>query len=173
MSVEYVITYKIMKMEIDLNDVFEDDYGSETIQESVKRQVIDKVANVVIEGVGKLINSEVSKVLDDEIKKAVQIQMPKIVDDLMNKEYTPVSTYGHSDQPTTFKSELVKSVQEQAVYKKTNYNSDKNAFTKAVDDIVNENISEFKTDFRKLVDANYKEEALEYAVNLLKEKLKV
>ena len=53
-----------MKVEIDLNDILGDEYGAETLQESVRRQVIDNLTLVIKEGVEKKIEAEVARVIN-------------------------------------------------------------------------------------------------------------
>jgi hypothetical protein len=100
--------------------------------------------------------------------------MPGIINDLLSAEYVSIDRWGdRQDKPTTFRKELVKSIHEQMVYKKAQYDSDKNAFTKAVDEVVAEKIKEFKADFVKQVDAQFVAEAMAFATAKLKERLGV
>lgn len=161
------------KIEIDLNDILGDEYGTESLQESVRRQVVDKVTSLVSETTAKRINDEIAKVMDEEIRKAVQIQMPAIVNDLVSQEYTPLDRYGSKGQPTTFRAELVKAVLEQMVYKKTQYSSDENVFTKAVNSIVNEKVNEFKKDFLEKINSNFVADTMKYALDTLRNKLDI
>jgi ribonuclease D len=163
-----------MKIELDLTDILSDDYGSETLQESIRRQVIQSLTETVQKGIAKKIDHEVEKVINEEIKAAVAAQMPTIVEDLMSAEYTVVDCYGsRSTGPTTFRKELVKEVTTQLVYKKTQYSSDANAFTKAVDAVVASRVQEFKAEFDKQVNSQFVAEAMEYATAKLKQRLGV
>ncbi len=162
-----------MKIEIDLNDILSDeDYGSETLQESIRRQVIATITNVVKTGVNKQLNDEVQKVINEEVKTAVQEKLPVIIEKIFSEEYIPVDRYGSSNgKPTTFRAELVKAVNDQMVYKTAHYSSDKNVFTKAVDEVVAQNVAIFKSDFNKQVDANFTAEVMTAAQKKLQERL--
>lgn len=161
-----------MKIEIDLNDILGDEFGAETIQESVKRQVIEHLSREVKEGIGKRLDSEVSAMINSELKEALKARIPGLIDDLMTTEYTPVDRWGsyERDKTTTFRKELVKSINEQMVYKKARYESDKSAFTKAVDSVVSENVNEFERSFNKLVNDTFTRETMAHAMKTLREK---
>jgi hypothetical protein len=164
---------EMMKIEIDLNDILGDEYGSETLKESIQRQVIDNTSKLISDGIRKRIDEETTRILNDELKKVLIEWMPTLVEDVMNGEYTPVSRYGERHQPTTFRNELVKAIGGEMVYKKTTYDSDKNAFTKAVDAVISENVKQYQVEFNKLVKDSFTKDALAYAVTELKKRLGV
>ena len=64
-----------------------------------------------------------------------------------------------------------KAIHEQMVYKRGQYDSEKNAFTKAVDQVVSESVNEFKKEFYRQVDANYTAEVMAAATRKLQERL--
>ncbi len=162
-----------MKIEIDLNEILGDEYGStETLQESIQRQIIESLTKKIQDGVKKQVDNEVSRVITEEIAVAVKSQMPEIVSNLMNAEYLAVDRWGDStNKTTTFRAELVKAIHEQMVYKRTQYESDKNTFTKAVDSVIQENMKSFQTEFNKLVTDEFSKGAMEYARTTLAKKL--
>lgn len=163
-----------MKVEIDLNDILQDGegYSQETLQESIRRQVITQMTETLKKGIQKQIDTEISQVITTEIKAVVQSKMPQIVDDLINIEYVKVDRYGsRSSESTTFRKELVAAITEDLVYKKTAYNQDKNALSKAIEDTVGQNLASFKAEFGKLVTTKFTAEAMKYAVSVLREKL--
>lgn len=160
-----------MKIEIDLNDILGDEYGAETLQESVRRQVVDGMTAAVKKGVGERINSAVSETINEEIKQYLNKEMPVLLASLMDAEFTPVSRFGEVSQPTSFRKQLIISITENMQYKKTAYHSDANAFTKAVDAVITSHLETFKADFQKRVDADFTSKALAYATEALKKKL--
>jgi hypothetical protein len=160
-----------MKIEIDLDDILGDEGGAETLQESVRRQVIDSVTNSIRKGVGTQIDHAVSKTISEEIKIFLTTKMPELCNEIMQAEYTPVNNYGQRGEPTTFRKELIRGVTENLQYKKTQYSSDRNAFTRAVDEVIEEHVKSFKADFTKQVDAGFTAAAMEYATTTLKKKL--
>lgn len=160
-----------MKVEIDLNDIMGDEYGAETLQESIRRHVVESLTKTIKEGVGRQIEIEVARILKEEISAAVKGRMGEIVADLLDAEYVTCDRYGdRSRTPTTFRKELVKAIHEQMKYVKAD-DWHKNAFTKAVDDTVGENVKEFKAEFSKRVDAQFVAECMKHATANLQERL--
>lgn len=160
-----------MKIEIDLNDILGDENGAETLQDSVRRQVIDSMTSIIKKGVGSQINEAVSRTISSEIEEYLKTQMPVLLENLMDAQYTPVGRYGDYDKPTSFRQQLVKSIQENMVYKKTTYSSDRTAFTAAVDSVIEENLKSFKAEFQKQVDAQFTQAAFSYAAESMKKRL--
>ncbi len=98
--------------------------------------------------------------------------MPLIMDDLLKAEYVQADRYGHSTgKATNFREQLVKAINDQMVYSKGGYSSDKNMFTKSVDSVIEEQMRAFKEQFIKQVDAEFCQEAMDYATKKLKERL--
>ena len=161
-----------MKIEIDLNDILGDEYGAETLQESVKRQVVENLTKKVSLGIEKQIDSEVSKAIQDNLVLALAEKMPVLIDDLMGAEYQPVNPWGSKEgDRTTFRKALIKCITENMVYKKAQYPSDRNIFTKAVDSAIHERMDEIAKDYKKLVDETIGKEAFNLAIKTLQTKL--
>lgn len=164
-----------MKIEIDLNEILGDESGVETLQESVRRQVIEKLSRQIQDGIGNRIDNKISEIINVTIKKSMEELTPSLIGDLMNAEYTPVDRWGSRKDggPTTFRKELVRSINEEMIYKKASYESDKNTFTKAVDSVVLENVNKLKIGFDKLVNEMFTQACFDYAKNALQKKLGV
>lgn len=165
-----------MKIEIDLNEILGDpEFGVETLQDSVKRQIVTALTQKIQSGITKQIDTEVAMAIDATIKKNLEALTPKLFDDLLGAEYTPVDRWGQRQTggPTTMRAQLVKAVHEQMQYTGKTYDSDKNTFTRAVDEVVGENVKKFKKDFDSLVNQMFTKECLEYAQAALQKKLGV
>jgi membrane-associated HD superfamily phosphohydrolase len=160
-----------MKIEIDLDDILGDENGTETLQESVRRQVITAVSANVKKGIGEKIDRAISETITNNIQTFLKDQMPLLLGDLMDAEYAPVGRYGDKEKPTSFRKQMLKTIEENMVYKKDNYSSDTNAFTRAVDDVIEQHMKLFKADFNKKVDADFTAAAMQYATEALKKKL--
>lgn len=164
-----------MKIEIDLKDILHDEHGdpTETLAESIRRQVVEHVASEAKKTTDRQIKEEVSRVLSESLQQAVREQMPGIVATLMDQTYTPVDRYGQRAQPTTFRAELLRKIQEEMKYEKPRnvHNSDRNAFTKAVDDTVEQHMAEFRKEFHKQVDARFVAETMAHAAEQLRKRL--
>lgn len=164
-----------MKIEIDLNDILGDENGAETLQESVRRQVIANLTDKIQRGIGRQLDEQVSTIMSQELTKAVQVRMDDIVNDIMNAEYTPVERYGSKGLPTTFRKELVKAITAEATYSpKDSYSSsNENAFTRAIKAVVKAQADAFEKDFKAQIDDNFRKAALSFAVTELTKKLGV
>lgn len=162
-----------MKIEIDLKDILQDEYeNSETLSQSIKRQVVESITANLAKGIERKIDEEVSKAIDEQIKKSLDEIRPNLITQILDEEYTVVDRYGsRSKEKTTFRNQLIKVVTEEFVYKKSSYNSDKNPFTRAVDEVLEMQAKAFKKQFDELISANYVAETKAYAVKVLKEKL--
>lgn len=160
-----------MKIEIDLNDILGDENGAETLQESVRPQVIDSVSSTVKKGISAKIDAAISETITAAIQTYLDGELPALLANIMDSEYKPVGRYGEKGDPTTFRKELVKAINENMVYKRAHYDSERNLFTRAVDDVVAENLKAFRAEFQKRVDADYTTYAMAYATEQLKKKL--
>jgi len=155
-----------MKIEVDMNDIFCDEDGTpnETLQDSIQRQVVTHLTKKIEAGISKQIDTEVTKVISATLSKIAETMLPKLAKDMLNAEYRTVDTWGDiGEETTTFRKMLVEEIHKQMVYKTARYDSDKNAFTKAVDGVIAENIKVFQSEFNKLVTDKFRQEALSYA----------
>lgn len=163
-----------MKIEIDLKDILQDDdYGSETMQESIRRQVVDKITKSFSDGISRRIDLEVSKAIEEQIKKALDEIRPSLITEILEAEYVSVDCYGgRSKEPTTFRKQIILAVNKNMVYlPNRSYDSEKNEFTKNVDSIIRTQMDVFKKQFDEIINKQYIEETKAYAVRVLKEKL--
>ena len=162
-----------MKLEIDLHQLLQDEYGSsESLSESVHRQIVEQLSATLKEGIDKRVNAEIATLINERIKSVVETQMPSLVEQLMNAEYHQVDRWGEtSKETTTVRKELVKAIQGEMQYKPKQYKSDQNAFTRAVDGAVEEHLKIFKKDFDTKIVELFQKEAFDYAVNKMAERL--
>lgn len=164
-----------MKIEIDLDDVFQDEEGqpTETLSESIKRQIIDNIVFRTQADINKKIDAAIGKMMDEQVKARLAEIIPVLLTESLDYQYTPVSSYGSKSEPTTVRNELAKAVQNSMVYMKQSYASDKNSFTKAVDAAVEQTLGAFKSEWLRTVDAKFVQEAMDYAKTKLAERLGV
>ena len=162
-----------MKVEIDLNDILgcDENGPGETLQESIRRQVIQKVTEDLKKGIKQKLDEQVSKIMNEQIGIVMTEKMPALISDIMDTPYTPVDRYGSKDKPTSFREQLIKVMQENMVYKPTPYHGDKNTFTRAVDDTITKMIDGWKKSFDTKVNDTFTASAFEYATSALKKKL--
>lgn len=162
-----------MKIEIDLDDIFRDEDGNteESLQDSIRRQVIAKLEGDMRKRLFARIDTEVSAIMNKQIGEVMTEKMPELIDDIMNTTYTPVSTYGSRSEPTTFRAEIIKAVAENMKYEPRNYVSEENAFTKAVKSIVEKQTGEFQKALLAQIDTKFREDAIKFAVTELSKRL--
>jgi len=160
-----------MKFEIDLNDILGDEFGVETLADSVRRQVVDNLSKTLQSSIRDKITDEVNEVISTTVKQEVIIIIPELIQNLLNEEYFPVDRYGdRSRKPTTFRKEITQAVSESFTYTKNRYSSG-NAFTNAVNSIIEENVKELKASFDKTVTEGIAKEAYASAIKTLQTKL--
>ena len=162
-----------MKIEIDLNNILGNEYGVETLEESVRRQVVDKLAHEIKSGIGKKIDSEISALIGSEIKVAIKDKMPDLVDYILTNPYSPIDAYGSRGKETTFRDQLIKSINENMVYKKERYGDGESVFTKAVDSVISEHVRLFEKNFKDLITKDVEKQTLDFALSKMKEKFKI
>jgi hypothetical protein len=161
-----------MKIEIDLSEILTSEYGeAESLAESVHRQIADTLMERIQKGVLQKVDDEIAKRLDKAIGEAVTARMPDIINDVMNTSYIPVGAYGDRKKETNFRNELIKAISEQMVYKKTSYPNDRNAFTKAVDSVLEDKMQEMQKILKDEITTDFAKKALQESVKVLKKSL--
>lgn len=162
-----------MKIEIDLNDVFRDEEGNpnESLEEAVRRQVIDRLTEDYRKKLFAKLDGQIAQIMESQVSAVVAMKMPSLIDDILNAEYTPVDRYGSRSEKTTFRAEIIKSIAANMVYKPTQYQSEANAFTQAVQSVVEHKTNEIQKVLREEIDTKFKADAIGFAVKELSKRL--
>ena len=161
-----------MEITINLGEILTDEYGNqESLAESIKCQIVEGLSKKLQRGIMDKVDSEVSKIIEEQIKTIVECQLPSFASELIDKEYTIVDKWGSNKETTTIRNKLINTITQEMVYKPTNYDRDKNYFTKNVDEILSQKMKEFKKDYDAKIDEVFTKQALEYAFNEMKKKL--
>ena len=162
-----------MKIEIDLDDIFRDENGNpeESLQDSIRRQVVAKLEGDMRNRMFSRIDTEVSEIMAKQINAVMSEKMPELIDDIMNTTYTPVSSYGSRSEPTTFREQIIKSVAANMKYEPRHYSSEENAFTRAVKSIVEKQTNELQKALLAQIDTKFREDAIKFAVSELSKRL--
>lgn len=157
-----------MKMEIDLNEILGNEYGTETIEDSIQRQVTEYLVADFKTKVGQKMDQEISRKVDNLIDAQLKQRIPEMIDEIWGMDYTPVSRYGEKDKnKTTFKNELIRTISEQLIYQNPHYSSDQNVFTRAVNTSIDKAMSGFKKEFDAAVTKQFQKKAYAYALKQL------
>jgi len=162
-----------MKIEIDLDDIFRDEDGNpeESLQDSIRRQVVAKLEGDMRKRLFSRIDVEVSEIMNKQISAVMSEKMPELIDDIMNTTYTPVSSYGSRSEPTTFREQIIKSVAANMKYEPKGSSYDENAFTRAVKSVVEKQTSELQKALLAQIDTKFREDAIKFAVAELSKRL--
>lgn len=162
-----------MKIEIDLDNIFRDEDGNpeEGIEESIRRQVVSRLTDDYRKKLFAKFDMELTRIMQEQIAEVMKTRMPEFIDDILTAEYTPVSSYGQPSAPTTFRSEIIKSIAANMKYEPKQYSSDENTFTKAVKSIVELKTGEIKKEITAQVDTKFRTDAITFAVKQLSERL--
>lgn len=162
-----------MKIEIDLDDIFRDGDGNpeEGLEESVRRQVLDRLSGDLRKRLFTRMDEELSAVMREQLQAALTEQMPGLVKDIMNVTYTPVSTYGAKSEPTTFRDEIVKAIGANMKYEPKSYSSEENFFTKSVKSVVEAKTNTIKAELLAQIDTKFRADAIGFAVAELSKRL--
>ena len=162
-----------MKIEIDLENVFRDEDGcpEESLEESVRRQVISRLTEDYRKKLFDRFDLELGKIMRDQIETVMADRMPGFVDDILDAEYIPVTRYGERQPVTTFRAEIIEAIAKNLKYEPKNYSSDENAFTRAVKSVVEAKTSEIKKGLIEEIDTKFRADAIGFAVQQLSERL--
>lgn len=164
-----------MKIQIDLNDIFQEEGYTESLNESIRRQVIDAVKADSLRRVGEMIKEEMAKVIHEQVSEQVKLIAPKLCNELVDLEYQPITSYGSKDGgPTTMRKKFIEELKKEFVYKpNTPYPSDMNAFTKAIKQTVEQVASEARKDMSNKINQELLNSAYVAALEKIKEMLRV
>ena len=162
-----------MKIEIDLDDIFRDEDGNpeESLEESVRRQVVDRLTGDLRKRLFQQLDDQLSKTMAKLVADTAKEHVPAIIEDIMNAEYTPVDRYGSRGEKTNFRAEIIKAIGTQMKYEPKQWSSEENAFTKAVKSVVELKTNTIKDEITKQVDVQFKNDAISFAVKKLSERL--
>lgn len=158
-----------MKIEVDLNDIFGDE--GETLEESVRRQVVEKVSESVQKGIKHQIEEQTIALMNQELRVALKDKIPALLDDLMNAEYQPIDTYGQKGKPTSFRSALIQAVAKECTYQPKQSHYDQNEFTKTIKAMIDAQMTAFKKEFDATINEQFRRDAITYAVTELSKRL--
>lgn len=153
-----------MKIEIDTDELLGE-------PEALQRMVIDRVAEDVRKGITRQITKETSELIQASIKAIVDEQMPTLLPSLLDTEYAVVTSWGEKKGMTTVRDELLKQLRDHLLMK-ADYNGKTQLHT-TVNEMVQQAMSGFKTEFKKQFTESMQKEAIAYAVNTIKASLKL
>lgn len=153
-----------MEITINTSDILGDET---TIRDEVIAQVVSSLTlsmrQTANEQLMNMITKELEAVVKDVVKNAVTIAV--------DTEYTTVGTYGNKGETASMRQRIANIIQSQCIFKTGGYNSDKNAFTLAVESITEKEVRSFKDQFTSLINKQVIEQSMNMAVATLKQSM--
>ena len=163
-----------MKIEIDLKDILTEEYGPpESLAESIHRQIVEQLKLEIKSDLKDKINQQIDKIVTEMVKDEADKQMPAFLTNLFDTEYTPTDRYGDRKKPTTFRSEMLKTIQENMVWKPESdyhYRDRENAFTKMTRSVVDAELKRFQNEFDSLVTSEFTKQTIIIVTKALQSK---
>ena len=144
--------------------------GDET---TIRDEVIEQVSNVLIRTFKEKVSNAVDVILSEEVSKVGAEIIGQIVNAHLDTVITPTNRYGEQEQPYTLRNKIAQITAAQCVYKKARYDSDKNAFSIAVDNVIEEELRKFQKEFNSIITKQILEQTMEQGVQRLREAFKI
>lgn len=160
-----------MKIDIDLSEIFVDGDEGGDVNQSIKDIIIDTVCSKIYARINKEITDKVSAILEKGITEKLNAYLSNLIPMLMEYEFQETAMYGASKEKTTVKNRILKTLETQCIFKEGRYDSENNAFTKAMRGIIENQMKAYKPEFDKQLNALFIKEAMDYAVTAVKKKL--
>lgn len=115
----------------------------------------------------------VQEILTKGIKEKLDTHLETLIPNLMDHEFTEVTSWGEKRGTFTVKQRILAALEGQCQYKEGGYSYDKNAFSKALDKIVEEKMKNFSAQMKNEIDSKFVKEAMNWAEQKLRERLGV
>lgn len=159
-----------MKIEIDLKDVLQDEYGD---TENIANSIIRQVSNELIRNYGKEVRKSIDEQISSLVKEQIKLSIEKAINDGLSLEYEVFDNYGSSKGKTTLIEQIRSAVRNASTYKNGAYSSGRNPFTETVNKIVSDLAKESQSEVIKTIDVHFKKKVLDDAVKHIKDTLKL
>ena len=150
-----------MKIEINTADILGD-------EATIRDEVIEQIADALKTEMRRNAETIIRDTLEKSLKETVHDQVHKLVTMHLDTEFTEKNTYGRVGETTTVRNKIADILKAQCVFKKTNYSSDRNAFSSAIMDAVSDEVKKFRKEFNSLVNKQTIQTCLDDATEKLK-----
>jgi hypothetical protein len=159
-----------MELKINIEGIFADEDGS-TVNDSIRDSIIAEVTEKIYRAVWKQVEVKTNEILTTGIKEKLGAQLDELIPQLMDHKFTEVTSWGQTKDTFTVRERILKALEQQCVFKDSNYSSERNAFTSSLRSVVDEKMNLFKKEYNREVDAMFVKEAMEFAQQKLQERL--
>ena len=157
-----------MKIDLDLDEIF-DEEGN--VDDSIKERIIQTITNKIYTKIERDISKKLNEIVEKEIKEKVSMTLSLLMPSLLDYEFTPTSSYGSTKEKTTVKNSILEAIKSECTWGKGHYASENTAFTNTIIKTVENQMTLFKPQLDKELNAAFVKEALDYAQKKLQEKL--
>jgi predicted DNA-binding protein len=168
-----------MKIEINLQDIFVDDEGTD-VQQAIKDAILEEASQKITSAVARKIEEKVAEIVSNvgktvsvSIKEKVDAHLAKILPSFLDYEFTEVTSWGEKKATYTVRNRILKALEDNTKYEPRASRYDQNAFTTMIHELVARHFEGFKKSYSTLIDQTFTASALEYAQAELKKKLGV
>jgi len=157
-----------MKIEITIDDKIFDENGcpNETIQDQVYSAIVEVLSQRLWGAVKNKVDSEIGPRIGSRIQEIANCILPGLAEEVLDTEYKKAPAPGFPPSTTSFRKELLATIGENLIYRRTGTYAEKNVFTRTVDSVVEENMRRFKVEFANTANEQFRAEAMEYVKSL-------
>ena len=150
-------------MQITINTA--DLLGDET---TIRDEVIEQISNALLLNLRKTVAEQVTNIIQEQLVQQVKFVISDLVNLHLDTEITVTGRYGSEEESYTIRNKIASLIAGQLVYKKSNYSSERNAFTGAIDELVNRELKKFQNEFNSMVTKDLLKLCLDEATTKLK-----
>ncbi|MDY0301489.1 MAG: hypothetical protein RBQ99_07900 [Trichlorobacter sp.] len=150
-------------MQITINTA--DLLGDET---TIRDEVIEQISNALLLRLRETVTEQVTNIIQEQLAQQVKFVISDLVNLHLDTEITVTDRYGSKEESYTIRNKIASLIAGQLVYKKSNYSSERNAFTGAIDELVNRELKKFQTEFNSMVTKDLLKLCLDEATTKLK-----
>ena len=153
-----------MQITINTQDILGD-------EATIREEVIAQVANALITSMRKDASEALKDMLETQLAKVTNEITSEAITMHLDTVFTDTDTYGRNGKTASVRERIADFVQAQCTFKTSGYNNDKNAFSRAVQEVVEKEVAKFKAEFNSLVTRQVVEQSAEMATQRLRDAL--
>jgi len=152
-----------MEINVKLEEIFVSEGQNiyEVIREDIVRSCVDQIMDYQFK-------ESFSKTIGNLVRERSIKKIDELIESLLDYEFTPTNDYGQTQNTTTLRNRIIEAFSKNCIYKKSEWHSDENAFTKMTNKLLEKAISEFSDQFSKEISYEFKSKCVDVAVQKLK-----
>lgn len=158
-----------MKIEIDMTEIFENEDGGD-IKMTVGDRVIENVTNRAWSDFERRFKERLDSTLTKMIEEKVSAKLDEVIPQMLEHEFTEITSWGSVKEKWSVKGRILAAIEKTSQYNNSSsWDSDKNAFTKAINSIVSEHVKQFDKIIRDTINFRFRDECIKVAQERLKD----